>query len=283
MISSIRYEYREYEVVSEPIEVKAGETTLYPELHINLAYYVIRNFIVIDDLYDWFGSNGRQEIITDVMEYRVMGAVRTRGYYDPVDTLVTVWHNDSRVVLDAPKNAFQTPITLSDGLNIIRAEVGDVMEWGTGSDSLFMYYTPNQTELYLHLHWKTIDYDSVSCGDLNLSLINLTTQDTCWYHNPNPDWGSKGAAVDNPRLYDAVNQYGNNDAHESIRMTSLTNGDYQIQVHYTQNLDSDTVQVLANMELMLNDEQVDSIWADPPMRLGETWIAGSFSIDNSID
>ena len=273
-----------YEAASGIIEVEQGVRTAAPDLILErYPKYQISNFILIDDLYDWFYGYNRTEIITPVHEYRVMGAVRDAYYQTPIDTLITVWHNETRVVVDAPKNAFQTRITLVDGFNAIYADVGDVTRRGIGSDSIFTYVTPNQNELYIRLRWKTINYDSVSAGDLDLYLINLETADTCWYRNRTPDWGSLGALSDNPYLYDAINQYGNNDAYEYLRLKCIPNGEYQIHVNYNQNGDSDTVRVLANMKYYINDAQIDSLWSDAPMQVGETWIAGAFNIDNSIE
>jgi len=272
-----------YSAAMEGVEVEAGEVTLIPEFQFDMATVSIAELIVMDHLYIWYDTRYHVENITGVVEQRVLGAVRGYSFHDPIDTVITVWHNANRVVMDAPKNAFQTSISLTDGLNTIRAEVGDVQSCGAGADSIKMYYSPNQTELYLRLHWKTIDYDSVSAGDLDLYLINQTTSDTCWYRNPNPDWGSQGAYSDDPQLFDRINPYGNNDVVEFMKLDCVPNGDYEIQVHYAQNLDSDTVKVLANVELRLNDEVVEYVWSDPPLELGERWTAASFSVDNSID
>jgi hypothetical protein len=194
------------------------------------------------------------------------------------DTQFTVLYNSTIYFTETSKGFFYQKLPILEGFCELKVWPGHSSQINENCyNTTFIISKIEDT--YILLDWYSHDNPA---GDFDLHLINKELNDSCWYKNPNPDWGVQDYRMDNPVLYEDSNPYGDNSGYETLYMNETPDGAYQINVVYFSNVFNDTVLVAPDVYLSLNDSTYE-FNAPDSMSVGQVWTVAEFIIpDMSI-
>ncbi|MBD3276219.1 MAG: hypothetical protein GF372_12960 [Candidatus Marinimicrobia bacterium] len=251
--------------------VKAGEMTDVGDIHFVYPGYTDEEFyITLLDTSNGgtYRLNDSESVLVHSENMFIRGELphyRTFG-----DTLFSVSVDDEVTVVSTQKSFFYYPLTLNAGLTSLEIWMGDIPRPAEDYVHSEIYFNKHNTDTDIVLRWSSGD-SQIPAGDFDLYLINTTIQDTCWYNNPNPDWGLEDVFWDDPRLnWDNTNQDLNSYALEQISLDNPAEGTYKIKVQYFDNPVDPAAEITPEIELHIGDESYRYI-SPQSMTRGDLW------------
>ncbi len=268
------------------VKVKGGETKDAPTITMTWYsgqsdYNAYLYNLKLQDENNSYSFNSYEEVVIHSNNVSVTGYARyTNNSY--IDTLISIQVNDGDIQqTNSSKGWFTHDLTLTETKNEIEVWIGENQETSHLYSSAFIYVGEIQ-RVQINLDWSSDSYD-VSAGDFDIHLINNNTNDSCWYNNPNPDWGIQDMDYDNPYLYDDINMYGYSYAEESLYINSTAEGSYTLNVHYFSNREDPLALVTPSVTLYLNSAYYNYT-APGAMSVGDYWTVTVFNspFDNKM-
>ncbi len=276
----------------EGVEVVSGGTRQATDLVLgsfipNQPSFFVYSLRLIDSSGSEYTIINNDNLVTG-KKYEIQGMIEiyssgNLNYYP--DTSISIKLNDQpRITLNTVKGWFSSDISLSDGENILQIWLGTSDNPSYVSDPYRIYSLKSLNSVDIQLGWDSYSSGGGDAGDFDLHLINNQNGDSCWYKNPEPDWGYPGATFDNPRLSRDENPYGYSSGDEDIGIISAAQGSYTIRVHYFSNHSDSLKTIRPTVRLRLKDNSSIYLTAPTSMKVGDLWTVSQFSfIDgNSI-
>ncbi|MBD3314890.1 MAG: hypothetical protein GF344_03825 [Chitinivibrionales bacterium] len=240
----------------------------------------------------------------------------TKTRFTPTERLTTVLHNGTMVYESTPgKGRIRTKGIVPTGTDTITIMVegtvaaqwriaGDAQAASSPRNHLLVtvqnarlipfesnsgYYGGSTVVLGADTFW--VDYTKHGPIDWDLLLVNNSTTDTCWWHNPNPDWGVPALTNDDPEFsgdYTVFGYYKHDDedvySGDCISIYDAAPGTYSVYVRFY-NAPSDTHSAMPMITIesgaIPGTSLIERLYQNSPsrpLRKGELWYAGIISI-----
>jgi hypothetical protein len=267
------------------VEVISGGTRKLPDLKLGIDYLnvppiSISSLILVDssgNSYDLYYNN----YPVRGKNFKIQGIIRI---YSPQfqtnypDTTISMKLNEQpRKTLNTAKGWFSADVILSEGENNFQFWLGtaDNPDYTAGPYQVYSVNSINKVSI--QLNWSSYSSGGGDAGDFDLHLIDNQTGDSCWYKNPNPDWGYPGATFDDPYLNRDENQNGSSSGSEYLNIYSAPSGSYTIRVYYYTN-HSDPLKIIQpTISMQLKDNSTIYLTAPTAMKVGDMWTVSQFS------
>ncbi|MDD5674860.1 MAG: hypothetical protein PHC61_11890 [Chitinivibrionales bacterium] len=128
--------------------------------------------------------------------------------------------------------------------------------------------------------------------DWDLYFVNDSSGDTCYWYNPNPDWGTKLSSEDDPQFSGDGYRYGLDNSGmierryepDNISCMNMADGTYSIYVKYFDGPPDSTAatpQLTVELGWYMNSGIIAGFFQDSPatpLHKGEVWNAGKIKI-----
>ncbi len=177
----------------------------------------------------------------------------SNGNYKIMDSSVTMYYNGVISYHHTNrKGNLNLKVKLLKGNNRIAFWPGNTDTVSTPPRVYSIYKKSRNNNVQISLYWSTAN-GTIGAGDADLYLVNLTTNDTCYFGNSNPDWGIIGRTIDNPRLSDNQNSANYYSSTEYLQIDETPAGKYKILVNYFSNPNS-LKQINVDAQLVINNQ-----------------------------
>jgi hypothetical protein len=195
-------------------------------------------------------------------------------HYQIGDTALTVEYDSDLYYVETSKRNFYLHVPVKAGFCQIRVWEGHSTQPNNPSFISTILVTEKIFTRIL-LRWNT-SYGN-SAGDFDIHLISNELQDSCYYRNPNPDWGIIGLWEDNPELYDYTNPNGYSYCDERLDIDYTPDGTYRLKIVYFSNIFNENIQVTPEITLYFDDMNY-SYTAPIAMSVGQVWTVLEFNM-----
>ena len=266
------------------ISVSPGNTTVVPDIILDFSYstrptFLEMLYIVLPNSYDLsllmndtlvidFEDVGGDSVV-------FLGRLSYDYYYSQVgDTALTIEYDSDLYYIETSKRIFYLHVPVKEKFCQLRIWEGHSTQ-PNNAQFISTILVTEKIHTWIQLDWST-SYGS-SAGDFDIHLINNELQDSCWYKNPNPDWGILGFEEDNPDLEDGINSHGYSYSDEDLSINFTPDGTYRLKIIYFSNVFNFNIQVTPEISLY-----IDGIYyyytAPSSMSVGQVWTVLEFYI-----
>jgi hypothetical protein len=148
------------------------------------------------------------------------------------------------------------------------------------------YYCMNGQDVMIQDSVYCLEFEEYDSVDWDLYLVNESTNDTCWWKNPFPDWGVPDFSDDDPRLWGDNLKVDTTEVvycNEIIRCDFLKDGTYSVYIRYFDGPEGGTG-AAPWLNVMLGQDSLNSYVkayytiAPITMQKGETMFAGTVKV-----
>jgi hypothetical protein len=265
------------------ISVSPGNTTIVPDIIFDLSSSTNPTFLealymILPNYYDiYLGMNDTSVVDLDDVggdSVSLQGRL-SRDYYSQAgDTALTVEYDSDLYYTETSKRIFYFHVPVKEKFCQLRIWEGHSTQ-PNNAQFISTILVTDIIYVLIDLDWST-SYGS-SAGDFDIHLINNELQDSCWYKNPNPDWGIIGFEEDNPDLDDGTNPNGYYYAYEDLSIDFTPDGTYRLKVVYFSNILNENIQITPEIDLNI-DGMHYSYTAPSSMSIGQVWTVLEFNI-----
>ena len=269
------------------ISVSPGNTTIVPDIILDLinstnptflqALYMIRPtssdlFLSMNDtsVVDFDDIGGDSLLLRGKLNYDYY-------HYQVGDTALTLEYDSDLYYIETSKRIFDLHVPVKEKFCQIRIWEGHSTQ-PNSAQFISTILVIERISTLIRLDWST-SYGS-SAGDFDIHLIYNEFQDSCWYKNPNPDWGIIGLEEDDPYLDDWTNSNGYYYANEDLFIDYTPDGTYILKIVYFSNVFNENIQVTPEINLYI-DGMYYSYTAPSAMSVGEVWTVLEFNIPSN--
>jgi hypothetical protein len=266
------------------VEVISGGTRKVSDLLLvsllNQLSFDVYPVILIDSTNNEQTLSTRENLVIG-KNFEIQGTVYLRyggytNYYTDTTISMTV-NKQPPIIFNTEKGWFSSNISLSEGKNSLQFSLGSSENPEYIIDPYIIYSSNSMNSVNIDLNWSSSLSGGGDAGDFDLHLINNQNGDSCWYRNPNPDWGYPGVTFDDPSLQRDRNNYGSSSGSEHLKIISATVGSYTIRVYYYSNHGNPLKTIQPTVNLRLKDNSTIYLTAPAAMKVGDMWTVSQFS------
>ena len=271
-------------LVVKDVKVVAGLTAIVPEVVYDRPHWNTSMFKPVEVVYelgvDHQGLTAHDINFIDLgktgMDSVTIQAFLKPEFYLPEyrDTSISILMDSDVIYTASDKGMVYNRFPQKNGLVDFALWQGNSMEPTDGSFQCELYIL-QRIDTEIVLHWENSRGD-MSAGDLDILLVNNNSNDTCWFRNPEPDWGIVGKADDNPVLDDEANVLGLPAASEELKMNWTPEGDYTLLVKYHSNPSNPLSVIRPDVSITIGGTLTDHqspVW----LNAGDVWTVLSFT------